>query len=311
LTKKRPKVIEYINGGTVSLEAAHLELAREFASIPVPFDTEYNGNPIKAGQSLYAGTGGNKSGTSISSVQNALTEARNTKNIQPLKDFIGRLEGSYDAINRGVAGDTPTNSSAYKIALNPTLTLSQAAAAQPTAQKVCSDEVYESIGKSTGPLTTAAAIQKGKELCAACTKQEILVSQADSLLPERDQSEQKIRQFYGLQTVFRYVEIFPEYMVNNVTGQSDGVYSNAFGAAPSILAISADLAMPGISGLRVGELFWIDRIPAFYKAFGAFQIMSIEHTITTAGWQTKIHAVFNYLGRAWLSSMRKILGLQR
>jgi hypothetical protein len=310
LTKKRPKVIQYINGGNVTLEEAHFELAREFASIPVPTDTVYNGNQIKAGQSLYAGTGGNRSGTSISKVQSILTAARTTKSVEPLKQLIGTLEGSYDAINRGVAGDTPTNSSAYKVALNPTLTLSQATSAQPTAQKVCSDSAYEKIGKSTGPLTTAAAIQKGKELCAACTKQQTLVSQANSLLPERDQSDQKIRQFYGLQTVFRYVEIFPEYMVNNVTNQSNGVYSNAFGAAPSILAISADLGMPGINGLRVGELFWVDRIPAFYKAFGAFQIMSIEHNIGIDGWQTKIHAVFNYLGRSWLSSMRKILGLK-
>jgi hypothetical protein len=67
------------------------------------------------------------------------------------------------------------------------------------------------------------------------------------------------------------------------------------------------LVLPGINGLRVGELFWIDRIPSFYRAFGAFQVMSLEDMIGKEGWTTKIHARFNYLGGAWIRSTSNLL----
>lgn len=310
LTSKRPKVKQFIDGGNVSIDEAQLELAKEFASIPIPYDIVRDGRTITAGQSYYADVGNNKASHSITQVKNALLSAKNSKTLEPLKQFIAKGEGSYEAINRGQAGDTPTNSSAYKLALNSGIITGNDSRAQSPVTKTCNDSFYESIGKAAGPFTQQAAIQKGKDLCKECEKNASIVAQADKVLPGREQEEAKIRQFYGLQTVFRYVEIYPEYMVNNIAAGSNGVLSNAFGAAPSMLAINADLTMPGVNGLRVGELFWIDRVPSFYKAFGAFQIMSIEHTITTSGWQTKIHAVFNYLGRAWLSSMKKILGLK-
>lgn len=309
LTSKRPKVKQFIDGGNISVEDAQLELAKEFASIPIPYDIVRNGVTIQAGQSYYAGSANNKASHSITQVRNALFSAKNTKSLEPLKQFIAKGEGSYEAINRGKAGDTPTNSPAYKLALNSGIVNGNAPTSSPLT-KTCNDAFYESIGKTTGPLTQQAAIQKGKELCAECEKTATVISQVNKVLPQREQEEATIRKFYGLQSVFRYVEIYPEYMVNNIAAQSNGVFSNSFGAAPGMLAINADLSMPGVNGLRVGELFWIDRVPSFYKAFGAFQIMSIEHTITTSGWQTKIHAVFNYLGRAWLASMRKILGLK-
>lgn len=115
------------------------------------------------------------------------------------------------------------------------------------------------------------------------------------------------REFPGLNDVFRYVEAFPEVMVGNIRCDANGNKSNAFGASPGALSIKADITIPGINGFRIGELFWIDRIPAFYKAFGAFQIISIEDTIDTGGWQTKLHAQFNYLGNAWTKSMESIL----
>jgi hypothetical protein len=88
-------------------------------------------------------------------------------------------------------------------------------------------------------------------------------------------------------------------MVSEITRESNDSSPNSFGAAPGSLSISADIEMPGLNGLRVGEFFWIDRIPAFYRAFGAFQIMTIEDIIDTSGWRTKIHARFYYLGREW------------
>jgi hypothetical protein len=116
-----------------------------------------------------------------------------------------------------------------------------------------------------------------------------------------------VRKFSGFRQAFRYLEVFPEMMVASLAADANGVSSNAFGASPGTLSISGDIVLPGINGLRVGELFWIDRVPAFYKVFGAFQVLSIEDTIGLDGWKTKVHARFNYLGRTWKESMVRIL----
>jgi hypothetical protein len=110
-----------------------------------------------------------------------------------------------------------------------------------------------------------------------------------------------------LKAVYRYLEPFPDYMVANIRKTADGNSSNAFGAAPGALSIKAELEMPGISGLRLGQLFWVDRMPAFYKAYGAFIILGVEEEITTAGWKTKFDGTFYYLGNAWKSAVAKIL----
>jgi hypothetical protein len=110
-----------------------------------------------------------------------------------------------------------------------------------------------------------------------------------------------------LQNAFRYIELLPDWMVAQITNTGDDIFSNAFGAAPGTLSISGDLVLPGINGLRVGELFWIDRIPAFYRVFGAFQVMSLEDNIGRDGWTTRINARFNYLGGAWTRSTSNLL----
>jgi putative chitinase len=110
-----------------------------------------------------------------------------------------------------------------------------------------------------------------------------------------------------LEKAFRYIEILPDWMVTQITNSGNGIFSNAFGAAPGTLSMSGDLVLPGINGLRVGELFWIDRIPSFYRAFGAFQVISLEDVIGREGWTTKIHARFNYLGGAWTKATTTLL----
>lgn len=117
----------------------------------------------------------------------------------------------------------------------------------------------------------------------------------------------EVREFPYLKTIFKHFEPFGEWMVARITNDSDGNSSNPFGAAPGTLSIKADITLPGVAGLRVGELFWIDRIPAFYRAFGAFQILSIEENVSMEGWTTKIYGVFNYLGGSWKRSMARIL----
>ena len=148
--------------------------------------------------------------------------------------------------------------------------------------------------------------------CVECTKARHQLAQTTAQIEDNaaaDAGKDRIvREFPGLEAIFRYVEPYPDLMVSNIARESNGNRSNAFGSAPGTLSISADITLPGINGLRVGELFWIDRIPAFYRAFGAFQIISIEESIGTDGWKTKIHSRFNYLGDAWRKETYKKLG---
>ena len=126
-------------------------------------------------------------------------------------------------------------------------------------------------------------------------------------LPRENKLRDIKRKFPHLGALYRYFEPFTDYMVANIRKISDGSSSNAFGAAPGALSIKADLELPGINGLRLGELFWLDRIPSFYRAYGAFIVLGLEEEITPAGWVTKIGATFYYLGNSWKSQMAKIL----
>jgi len=169
----------------------------------------------------------------------------------------------------------------------------------PTDKK-CDDSVYKSAG--------GGDLDKGKKACYDCEKQMEVKRQIDiKNAAVVEQADIKIRQFYGLRDTFRYVEVFPEYMVAQIASNGNGNFANAFGASPGALSIAGDLVMPGINGIRVGELFWIDRIPTFYKAFGAFQVMSLEDTIDVNGWKTKLNARFNFLGEKWKEAMAKKL----
>jgi len=125
ITSKREKVGKYVNGDvSVTLEEAHLELAKEFASIPVPYDITrpagkgYPSRRVLKGQSYYFGIAGNNAQAPVERYQQALLEARRTRNLNSLKQFIARGEGGYDSLNRGSAGDTPTYSPEYYNALS-------------------------------------------------------------------------------------------------------------------------------------------------------------------------------------------------
>jgi hypothetical protein len=160
---------------------------------------------------------------------------------------------------------------------------------------------------ANNPGAPAVSPADGRELCKKCERAKQKVKQTTQIIQEEEKVkeivEKKLRDFPHLQSIFRYVEIFPEYMVAEITDTANGNFANAFGASPGALSIGGDLILPGISGLRVGELFWIDRLPSFYKVFGAFQILSIEDVIDVSGWKTKIHARFNFLGNNWKTAI--------
>ena len=66
IKNKRGKLGDYIDGGSVSEDEALLELAKEFASFPVPYDMkDGKGNNLKAGESYYKYSGGNKANHSV------------------------------------------------------------------------------------------------------------------------------------------------------------------------------------------------------------------------------------------------------
>lgn len=157
------------------------------------------------------------------------------------------------------------------------------------------DQLYTQLGNNN--------IEAGKAICDGCIRSKQVVDQVTKVTETRKTAEEVLRKFSGLRKAFRYVEVFPELMVASITGTANGNNSNAFGASPGSLSISGDMTLPGINGIRVGELFWIDRIPTFYKAFGAFQVMSVEDVIDISGWKTKINARFNYLGNRWKDAM--------
>jgi hypothetical protein len=182
----------------------------------------------------------------------------------------------------------------------------EAPTSTPTPTDVCSNAVIEDIGRAAGG--TGSDLEKGNRACAECERATRLIAQTKQTA--QSSIEVAIRKFSGYRHVPKYVEIFPETMVAEITKSSDDNKSNAFGAAPGSLSISGDITIPGINGLRIGELFWIDRIPAFYKAFGAFQVLSLEDVIGIDGWQTKVHSRFNYLGAVWRNSMFRKLGIQ-
>ena len=148
------------------------------------------------------------------------------------------------------------------------------------------------------------------EKCVIAAKALVQLQEQRKLTTIIDTGNDRLqREFPNLMQTLRYIELYPEFMIKNITRDSDGNSSNAWGSSPGPLSISVDMTLPGIGGIRMGELFWVDRMPAFYRVFGAFQVLSVDDTISTSnGWQTSIHGRFIYLGKAWKEKMATLLG---
>jgi uncharacterized protein YcbK (DUF882 family) len=75
--KKRPKLQKYLSGQSEDIESAQLDLAKEFASVGVPYDIKNDkGRLIKKGESYYSGTAGNKASITPEQSRQALIEER-------------------------------------------------------------------------------------------------------------------------------------------------------------------------------------------------------------------------------------------
>jgi hypothetical protein len=77
INEKRPAVGAFLSGADVPVDEAMMSLAKEFASVPVPFDTvDPRGRRVRAGQSYYHHYGGNRAGHSIEETRNILMQGR-------------------------------------------------------------------------------------------------------------------------------------------------------------------------------------------------------------------------------------------
>lgn len=64
--------------------------------------------------------------------------------------------------------------------------------------------------------------------------------------------------------------------------------------APGKLAITATFTIQGMSGFRIAQVFWLDRVSEFYKTFGVFQLFSLTENIDMSkGWTTELYSRFN------------------
>jgi len=83
-------------------------------------------------------------------------------------------------------------------------------------------------------------------------------------------------------------------------------YSHAW-RSPGKLAITANLTIPGASGFRIGQVFWIGRTYEHYKKEGAFQLFGLTETIDLSrGWTTELYARFNAIPRSVIATAKSV-----
>ena len=90
--QQRKKVDAYVKGQSDDRDGAILELAKEFASVGVPYDMEVGNKKLKKGDSYYSGVGGNKAHNSPEEVGTALDNDR-SKNLQNNKSTPEQTNG--------------------------------------------------------------------------------------------------------------------------------------------------------------------------------------------------------------------------
>jgi hypothetical protein len=367
LTKKRPLVNRYVTGDTtVTIEDAQLELAQEFASLPI------SGTPDSKKGNYDGDTAGNSAKTTSGELQDVMNAARRTRNLQTLKNFIGNLEsgGSYQAINiipkigdiarspgigtreyslaltgdgkeawnilGGSGGGVPTNATVvssdgtsyfdnvYTAPLNllrddDAQNFRKALLGQPLTDvsgKLVTNPKVEVNGRrlqdvvSSGTGNNGGLMDiSGESLLLGGVndinvqyqeQQKSIQSRVDGLLPAE-------AAFVVQNDLF---EFFPDKMrekmsINAGTGINPN-YSHAW-RSPGKLAVTANITIPGASGFRIGQIFWIGRTYEHYKKEGAFQLFGLTETIDlNRGWTTELYARFNAIPRSVITTAKSV-----
>ena len=116
----------YMEGKHNDKNAAMIAIAKTWASVGVPIDMQGANGWVRAGESFYAGDGGNKSNPqSLALVSNALDSVRSGKNVldQPLANY-GVVEAALSAqstlknMQNIAQGQNIVNNSKTEVALN-------------------------------------------------------------------------------------------------------------------------------------------------------------------------------------------------
>ena len=103
----RKKVDDYIKGLSDDKNAAILELAKEFASVGIPYDMKVGKKELKKGDSYYSGQGGNKAHNSPEEVGAAL-DADRMKKLGTTKPALAENVSKYETGEK-VAAVSVTN----------------------------------------------------------------------------------------------------------------------------------------------------------------------------------------------------------
>lgn len=289
--RKAEKLSRTVNGTVVRLDQPELLTAEQYAEL---YYVQWNGCGFRDALTPENGLTGKPYGACSLAIKNEFPSSREdfrkwdaeglkrarTQYTNVLNKFRSQLKGRKTTAIRPLTGPPPTTA---------TPTTSTAPTAPATSQPTCPDAK--------------------KTECGECMKRDNLIRVNDRKIQDervlKAAASSTDRSYSNLNKSINYFERLPDRMLSLIRCSADGNKANAFGTAPGSLSIKAEMTMPGIAGLRVGELFWIDRIPAFYKIFGAFQIMSIEQVVSQDVWQTKISAQFNTLGNAWKNDMMR------
>lgn len=338
IIEKRQLVADYVNKkiNADKIYDAQIALAKEFASIPVPVrmtrppgagGRSDPGGVVERGQSYYQGFNGNRAILSPESVEEALRTARATGNFNGLKNFIAKGEGNYDSVAGMIIGSPKylaAIAGSTNVAVTPPTTTTQsnipAAQTEKTLyiQKNYRDPfIKEGLVKSlekaqqyfpSNPLTDQSINGECLLLSDLTSVQNKQTDKVKGVL------ENKLAAFKpGSKSVLvgsALFEMFPDDMRNKMSqnAEKDGVNPNYTHAwrAPGKISVTADIMIPGMSGFKIGQIFWVDRISEIYKQFGAFQLFGLTENINVStGWTTSLRARFNVLPRRYIKYLKE------
>ena len=215
----------------------------------------------------------------------------------PLSSFDSYFLNNYIKPISGSGFGLVTDRIAIKELTAPYETTTVSEAQPRPIQDVVRDTALIDSVQLEGELTLIRGIGEINAQFEADTKS--ILSRVDGFLP----SEAAFLVQYDLFEL--YPDLMRQQMSANANDSNSAVdYSHAW-RAPGKLAITADITIPGISGFRIGQIFWIGRTYEHYKQFGAFQLFGLTEVIDVSrGWNTQLHARFNAMPTF------KLVGLQ-
>lgn len=111
--------------------------------------------------------------------------------------------------------------------------------------------------------------------------------------------------------------LLPVYSTTNKRGENQVTYmkKRIYGYISSedefdnkdtiIVPADFEMTIEGVSGIRIGDIFWVDVVPDLYLENSVFQTTSVEHNIENNYWSTKIKAILKVTNYGITSSTVK------